>query len=750
MRELLGQLPFEIAARLPIQLGRQSISSAMVAISELIKNSYDANSRNVRLNFIQGIDEIKSLLIVDDGHGMSYDEIKDNWLIIGTSHKTQQESSNNLSRVFTGAKGLGRLGADRLCKTLVLQTKRKEDDFVIELQIDWGAYENADKPLSQIKHKIFKVAAPINNPDDEYGSFPSGGKLHGTRIILRDLKEDWNLPLLVDLKKELSLLVSPFADIEDFSIAIDSGHLEVDGVITSVSAAEFARWVVDAEFKDGEVSASFKYGGAGGKEFTIDSVKWSDWIKDRHQMSASGPLQFKMYFVPWDAPELKSIDLSRRNWRDFMNANQGVRIYRDKFRVRPYGEPTGKGDWLDLGIRRAKSPGGVKQGGWKVGPHQIVGAVFIGRQTNPLLEDQTNREGIVESDAFSDMRAFCIKIIEKFESYAQKIAREEESGSVIEEKRALAKRAITETVWVVEDLKATIARAAVTEQTSSTPEDFLKKIANLESKLAETAARSAELEVHLEQKAEELESEKDTLANLASLGILTVCFGHEVKEFSNLSLVNARNLKDNFESGTFMLTHPYDLEFAECLKTIISSTGFVRNFASFALGNIRPDKRKRKSVDVGAVADGVFKALSASLDRQNIKFNVKCSAHRKVTAFEIDVESILVNFISNSIWALKKTPVGKRFISVDISESSEHVSINFADSGFGLEVGTEEQIFQPMYSTRLDRRGTVEGTGMGLAIVKSFVENHAGGTVTAIAKGRLGGAEFKLNIPLSN
>lgn len=198
-----------------------------------------------------------------------------------------------------------------------------------------------------------------------------------------------------------------------------------------------------------------------------------------------------------------------------------------------------------------------------------------------------------------------------------------------------------------------------------------------------------------------------------------------------------------------MLTPPYDEEFSNCLRTIISSTGFVRNFASFALGNIKPDKRKRKAVDVGEVATGVFKALNASLERQNIVTSVACTTKRKITAFEIDLESIFVNLISNSIWALKKTAIGERFISVNIQEENEHMLISFADSGFGLESGTEEQIFQPMYSTRLDRKGSVEGTGMGLSIVKSFVDNHTGGNISATPKGRLGGAEFTIKIPLT-
>lgn len=83
-----------------------------------------------------------------------------------------------------------------------------------------------------------------------------------------------------------------------------------------------------------------------------------------------------------------------------MELNRGVRIYRDDFRVRPYGEPSGKGDWLDIGYRKAQSPGGISQGGWRISPAQLIGAISISRQNNEILNDQANREGIVENDAF--------------------------------------------------------------------------------------------------------------------------------------------------------------------------------------------------------------------------------------------------------------------------------------------------------------------------------------------------------------
>ncbi len=109
-----------------------------------------------------------------------------------------------------------------------------------------------------------------------------------------------------------------------------------------------------------------------------------------------------------------------------MALNRGVRIYRDDFRVRPYGEPTGKGDWLDLGFRKSSSPGGIKQGGWRIGPSQVIGAVSISKTTNAILNDQANREGIVENEAYLQLRTFVLKVIAAFETIATKAAQDDE------------------------------------------------------------------------------------------------------------------------------------------------------------------------------------------------------------------------------------------------------------------------------------------------------------------------------------
>ena len=86
---------------------------------------------------------------------------------------------------------------------------------------------------------------------------------------------------------------------------------------------------------------------------------------------------------------------------DVRDSFGGIKLYRDNFRVRPYGDPKSSAyDWLQLARRKSGSPAGAgSKGVWRVNADQMLGSVFISR-INVALPDQSNREGIVETPEF--------------------------------------------------------------------------------------------------------------------------------------------------------------------------------------------------------------------------------------------------------------------------------------------------------------------------------------------------------------
>lgn len=753
-RKLIETLPFSIDARVAIQLGRESISSSLIAISELVKNAYDADAEEVRIKFLNLDTADATMVIEDDGSGMDSTELKNNWLRIGTDFKIKSEKSRHKKRVLTGSKGLGRLGIDRLCRKLILQTKAETSKNGIELEVNWGDYENrTETNLEEITHNIYEISGNIH---DIYGDFPFRKGYKGTRLILSGLKDDWTEKYISELKKELSLLVSPFKNVKDFKIHLKSGYTKIDGLLESRQYLQAAEWKLHAAIDENNMVLLEVSSSRFNEHFKDGPTAWKDWIKDRKDIPRCGPLRLEMYFIP-ERPDqvLRSINFEKKTVMEFLRNNQGIRIYRDQFRVKPYGEPSGDGDWLNLSLRRATSPGGVAQGGWKVAYHQVVGAVFITREHNRGLIDQTNREGLVEEPPFFDLRAFAIKAVGYFELKLHQYAKRQKDQTEIEKARAVADESATKSKNNLRDLKEEVKKLnqkvgpRMDLEAKAQVAEIVVKIENVEDTVNQAIESSRSLEAILETTARALQVEKDTLANLASLGILTVSFGHETKGAANVASINSKLLRKSFDEGKFMLPLDVENKFIGYIDRVQSGTEYVSNFANFALENVKWDKRKRRLIHLNDVWVHVESNLKPSLIRKNINIDSSSvsSDIQSIRGFVIDWESIFVNLITNAIWALEDTPSSERIISISINSQDNFIIVNFADSGKGIEKGTEEMIFMPTFSTKRNRKGEQIGTGMGLSIVKTFIEDHADGSIDVKSPGRLGGAEFIIRVP---
>ncbi len=742
-RKLIEELPFEVEARVAIQLGRESISSSLTAIIELVKNAYDADAENVTI-FLRNIGKDDAAMIIEDnGSGMSDIDIKNSWLRIGTDIKDKAVKSKSKKRIMTGAKGLGRLGIDRLCSKLLLQTKTKKTDHIYELDITWADYEVSGRGLSKIKHGLYTNAIPV---DSKYLS----EKTKGTRLELKGLKDQWSIEAVKELKQELSMLVSPFGRVNDFSIELDTEYEEegLNGLVSSDQYLEAAEWKVHAEIDENNMVSATMDSNIYEEKFQLDAVAWQEWIKSRADTPRCGSLVFSFYYIPMrKAEEFKKIDFEKKRVGDFLKSNRGIKIYRDQFRAKPYGNPDSSGDWLNLGYRRSQNPAASSRKGWPVAPQQVVGAVFISRVQNAGLIDQTNREGLVEEVPFFDLKAFALKIIEWFE--ANVVSFNQAKKPVADEAKKI-KESTQKAKNKIEKIKESLSQIKSGKSLSERDDAIdlvISDISSVKDDLNESEKQADELERHFEE-------EKNTLANLASLGILTVCFGHEAKGNCNRAYLNAQDLQESFEKGTFMIAPDIEEDFRKQIEIIMGSTEYVNKFAGFALENIKRDKRRQTKISISTIARKVINTFAHSLEeKQGIGLDTKGIVDNmpKIKGFTIDWESIFVNLLTNSIWAFRNysAPPEGKIIKLSIKEEpSGTLLIHFSDNGKGLETGTEKMIFLPNFSTRRNEKGVVDGTGMGLAIVHTLICDHAGGTIDVHSPGEIGGTEFIIKVPV--
>ncbi|KAB7492746.1 hypothetical protein CDA56_20970 [Klebsiella michiganensis] len=752
-RRYLGKKPFDLSARVPMQLGRESISSSTVAVSELIKNGYDADAESVHVEFyLRESPALSTMVIRDDGNGMDADTIYDHWLKIGTDFKNGVELSINKKRVLTGAKGLGRLGLDRLSKKVVLYTKKKGSNSVIQLIVDWRKYEETNVSISEIQHDIYEQDLPLSC---KYGDIFSSVDDSGTYMVLIGLKDCWRTDFIEDLKQELRLLISPYRSVNDFSITI---HRTINNVVFSreiVDTQELlkaASWEVKAIIDtSNKVKLSFKNNSTGE---LIEQVPtpWKHWISKQGDKPLFGPLKFEFHYMVRKKEFLSKIDMSARNWSKFMELNRGVRIYRDDFRVRPYGEPTGKGDWLDLGYRKASSPGGIKQGGWRIAPNQIIGAVSISKTTNAILNDQANREGIVENEAYLQLRNFILKVIAAFEVLATKEAQADEDTDLAAELERIIKEKDSELKGAIEGIKIFSKKNKRKGKKTPPAQVLNQKLRELERAKASHQKALDDYYLYLEKERKKLEGEKDTLSNLASLGVLTVSFGHEIRTHSALALTNSKLLKLLIQRA---MTTGGGIDYGQLIRVtdlMITGAQYVDTFSKLAINNINPDKRTRSKVNVPKIFKYVFEMMAATFSKMEIQYEFEFSKIAEedfnVRSFEIDWESIAINLITNSTWALEDIKKEDRKIKVIFERvGGTRLRLAFMDSGCGLEAGQENTIFLPMYSRRTDSKGNSIGTGMGLSIIKTQVEEHMpSGTITAQQYSELGGAGFYIEV----
>ena len=131
----------------------------------------------------------------------------------------------------------------------------------------------------------------------------------------------------------------------------------------------------------------------------------------------------------------------------------------------------------------------------------------------------------------------------------------------------------------------------------------------------------------------------------------------------------------------------------------------------------------------------------AGLKNINVIFDTEIE--EKITAFDEEkIERIMLNLLSNSI---KFTENGG-CIYVCVYDKKDHIFISVKDTGVGIPQHMLEKIFNTFTQVDTSLRRQAEGSGVGLSLVKSFVEMHEG---EITARSQLGmGSEFIIKLPI--
>lgn len=720
-------------------LGRENISSPDIAVMELVKNAYDADAQRVELIFDNSSESSGEIKIIDDGSGMDLDALVNNWMVISTDNKVNSPNTAKFGRRKVGEKGIGRLAMDRLAEHAVIVThKKRQSGF--KLIIDWSKYNDEKGYLHDIKHPLEEV--PQRNEDTS-----------GTTIHLSKLRDKWTSNDYDALHSNLSLLIPPFDhDVNNFTIYFkcpDSPKLS--GEISN-PIAEAAEYRLKSELTENNIIHHRLIHRSG--HVTEYQREWQEVLGQQvAQKPACGPLQFDLRFYLSDSQKLREANIKAGELRQFLKNYQGIRIYRDNFRVKPYGDPEGDKDWLGLNRRFASSTrtfsGSSTASTWRVSERQVVGAVLITRDKNPDLMDQTNREGMVENSAYQHMKSFLLHSVQYMERERQKRVRIEieNQGRMIqnisiEEELSSSQ---DELVEISTQLNA-IAATAKGFDLMHIDIEPLKEIARSIERVAKDKISPSRVayDEHL-QEIELRQTENQLLIGLSTLGIAMTAFGHEIGRVINNVKSRASLLSKEVKNISFDNKDVVEND----LEVLMDSANQVASWGRFALDRVRQDKRTRKNIDLSKLVKGIVEEFEDVFNRTNIKVQTDIQPDLPpLKAYGMDIEAIVINFITNANEALLTKTLEHRQLALSLTYdvTTSQYLLECSDSGNGISQQDIDDIFTPLFSTRQDKHGNPIGTGMGLTIVQNIVNSY-NGRIEVDGHGELGGASFRVYLP---
>ncbi|MEY8144451.1 ATP-binding protein [Falsihalocynthiibacter sp. CO-5D18] len=755
---------FHVSARTVLELGSELISSDIIAFFELVKNGFDAKSKTgvgIQFDIVLGLRNLKTLqhdihkkaaplpvlkarcikalyveaaglyadaeseiatceneddlfvaldeiaswnkiVVRDTGNGMSLKDLERKFLVIGTPSRkrevTRSIDAKEKKAPFLGEKGLGRLSAMRLGGTLDVRTAREKDTQFNRLKIDWTDFEDAEKMIEEIEVKTWSEG---EKPESHSS---------GTELSIGMLESDWTFDRLVKLaKEEFALLTDPLADMKkrpriklvwnDKRIPIpslekkllDVAHASVWGEYTvegdkprlkltfKIRDLGFEHPVVDEVLNFGEVDIYSLV--LGQKEaippealITLGSFKFQAHWFNRQRLKASGGMDR---------------DLIRKLQREWV----GIRMYRDSFRVYPYGEE--RDDWLSLDRDALASKG------YLLNKLQLVGQIDIGRNENPELIDQTNREGLRETP---EQQVLLNLVKESVQQQMRLSMKRVESQ--YKEKRVKPVKAKTEIARL-----ETRAKTAIKSLRSTTTNQESEVINELQQTLLELT----ELARILRERNAEVEDDAKLMQDMAGIGLLVEMVAHELARTSEHALAKIGELRKSSPQGT-MGTQLAGLEAS--MKSIKARLKVLDPLT--ASGRQAPEK-----FSVTDLLTETLNGHSAQFKRHDIALKYRPpkqpSSLKTVKGYFVQV---VENLIANSVYWLKlekqKSPLFEPKISVEFLTSPMRIVVS--DNGPGVDPGHKDHIFEMYFSLKESQKRR----GLGLFISRSNAKSAGG------------------------
>ena len=687
------------AGRHILTIGSDLIQDPYAAVVELVKNAYDADAHEVRINFIKTEVEINDdlnakrtinkikIIISDNGHGMTKDVVLHKWMVPSTDDKLKRRESPE-HRIMQGRKGIGRYAVSILGDDLTLETigETKSGKEKTDFSVHWNDFKKAEF--------LDEVNIIVNSEKISTG--------RGTILTIEgdeSFLSEWTKSQFDNLIFELKKLKTP----------IDEKNEKQDKFDIFLSVHNFTTYS-DYEIKiepyplfslyDYKISGVIDERGKGKLEYTMQKVRNSIAETINYSFGRTvkcGKVEFDIRVFDREKDSIDELIhrglkdesgnyVGKLEARELLNKYNGIGVYRNGFRIRPLGDPDF--DWLELNKKRVQKPS------HKIGSDQVIGIVKIESEEESNLIEKSARDGLKDNDAYSDLIALTQDIIIQLE--ARRFEYRKKAGI---SRPALKIESEFEKLFSFDSLKnnvrQSLKKGKVDQNTSA---DILNAIDDSEK-----------------EKSKIIESVKNVVAvyqGQATLGKIINVVLHEGRKplsfFKNQIPILASYYED-YQNGN---QENFDAIF-ETLKNMSSNSDMLITLFN-KIDPLATGKRTRKKdINLNTEVSNIFSVFSSQL--KDIKTSIMSDNNEDVVfrCWKQDIYSIFTNLIENSIYWITEKNCSKREINITIHSDADNIEyIDYRDTGPGIEPSLIESgvIFEPEFSTK------PEGTGLGLSI----------------------------------
>lgn len=716
MNETLTIRPY---ARLITMLGDQLIKNELIALVELIKNSYDADASWVKVSFIDfasdySLTATSKIIIEDDGCGMNADILKKHWLNPATPDKLRRKTVNaktEKGRILQGEKGIGRFAIFKLGKNIKITTRRQRQDdeghFIDEgdgventLVYDFSKYDDnflkengQDKDLFLENLQVeFSQAPPttIVSKDIILGTTKRKRKPYGTIIEISNLKTKWTDLRVARVQKEVGKLQPIFSQdtYGDFGVWIykdnqlhesqDRYKEQLQNCLENKSVFK----VTHGRYSSTDNIISFKINGQdvrlGFKDSDISGLKQFEKFNTPEYKTECGSFRFEFYIFDFNVdsenPSKYFLDSDDKK----IIREHRIYLYRDGLRVMPYGDP--EDDWLRIDIAR-----GTIRADEFLSNDQVVGCVYISQEENPKLIDKTNREGLIEDgralDDFITVLQLILKYLRK-KPFAQYLIDKQRKKEIDRIKRGRPS-----------ELIETAKKQYADDQKTLT---FLK---------------SFERSYKKEKKV--LEDRINKTENLAAVGLSIETASHDVMLFIRKTLENQDSLIRDLMTGE-------EIDKQELLKrlTLIRGNLSIVETQMKDVQLLFPSTKSRtKNINVKEIIDKVNGLYKRAFNDNKIFVDFDVTERPLIVkTTDAVLLQVFINLFDNSLYWLKTVDRERR---IRISIDGNKQRLIFSDNGPGIKDDDVNYVFEAFYSGKGE-----EGRGLGLYIAKQLLDRY--------------------------